>query len=462
MQDLSEYHSEIVSKLKGLEKFLDSASMPRTPFEIRYFVAGQHQHPMKQFRQLLIELQVADYAVRGCIIGQKKRLARKQILEGEIKKLEAQRTYHNDTIELTILNGKINEKKAEAEELDLAKEQEDRAFMGKIKEIEVMYHMLKNEFGDWLDKNEEEQLLSDGEYWTLRMARQASNDIASHGRLSVGMVSAIKQLPTEQVRKVLELAYTEDLNLNKEISNAKNEALKHLSSSSEFNHEIGKLPEPNFYPVKYRKDASVGYPDDRIIDCDQIDIVIGMVQKDTSVKAITEELEYPVGKNCIWIKEECPDESLVGDYKYRLALHAESLNASHLLILDDDIEADKNILRILISHNKDIVGAWYPRRLSPPDSSSILIENGRKTGVKIGNGLIEIDWALASGCTLYNMECLKKLERPWFRTTDKCTDDTYLTLLARSYGIKSYLDRDTRVIHVDRATGKKYKVEDIK
>ena len=219
---------------------------------------------------------------------------------------------------------------------------------------------------------------------------------------------------------------------------------------------------PAFTPLKLRKDAPPGYPPERIVESDRIDIVIGTLHRSIeNDRCISGPFEVPVGKNFMNVAEECPSADLIGDYKFKLALHAESVGASHLFLLDDDMKCPPNTIRRLWSHGLPIVGAWYARKLDPPDSSSIVCDGATKTGAPDGPGLLEVDGSLAAGCTLYEMAALKRLPRPWFKTTHKGTEDTYLTQLARDHGVTSWLDRDLKVGHVDKKTGREYRVEDI-
>lgn len=426
---------------------LATASMARTPFELRHFVAGRHVHPMQQYRQLVVELQIADAAIKRCEIGRRKRALQVAKLRAEAEALRA-----TDDLAAGI-------KDCEAEESILSGDEEARALAGKKKEVEVICRLLETEYAEWLGQSEEKQLEHERSYWCHRLARQAAIDVASTGFVGAGNMEAIRQLPEQERIEVMKLSLLDDLEWNRWLGRRKHEALVEASREDQFT-PIPYTPVPaEFVAMKLRKDAPPGYPEDRIADTGRIDIVIGTLHRniatDTSASG---GFEIPAGKNFLTLREECPAPELIGEYKYRLALHAESLGATHLFVLDDDIVAPANTIRRLYAHRLPIVGGWYPFKRDPPDSTSMLLVDGKPEPAPDGDGPLEVDWSLAAGCTLYEIASLKKLPRPWFKTTAKCTEDTFLTTLAAKHGVGSFLDRSLKVGHVDKATGKVFRL----
>jgi hypothetical protein len=315
------------------------------------------------------------------------------------------------------------------------------------------------EYKEWLGKSEMEQLKSERDYWVQRLARQTANEVAA-GMISTGMIEVIRQLPEADQREIMQTALIEDIQWHKWMGMQKHNAQV----------ECAKLEGPllpykpiddNIMLMKLRKDAPIGYPNDLVADTERIDIVIGVLHRSIKNDNIASgSFEMPTGKNWTMIKLECPAPELIGDYKNRLAMHAESLGATHLFMLDDDIQAPSNIIRLLYNHNLDIVGGWYPKKIDPPESASMTLnKNGVAEPVQTGEGLVQATWSLTAGCTLYKLEALKRMPKPWFRTTDKGTEDTWLTRLALRHGIKSYLDKNLKVKHIDKATGKVYTLE---
>lgn len=457
--ETAELLKDVLNKFDELSSAVDTATMARTPFELRYFVAGRHVHPMQQFRQLLTEMQVAEGAIKSCIIGKKKRRAEYEMLNLEIEEIEKKIT----AIDVTESEKKkamieVQLKKYKQEELELGNDQENRAMAGKLKEVGIMYNLITTEYKEWLGVPEMKQLENERNYWIQRLARQAANEVASCGAISTGMIEVIRQLPDEEKHEIMQLTLIEDTQWHKWMGKQKHNALV----------ECARLEGPvlPYKPVndgalymKLRKNAPPGYPENLIANTERIDIVIGVLHRNLEKDMpISEHFEVPTGKNWTMIRLECPAGELIGDYKNRLALHAESLGATHLFVLDDDVEAPQNIIRLLYNHNLDIVGAWYPKKIDPPESASMILKNGVSEPAPDGEGLIECNWSLTAGCTLYKLEALQRMPKPWFKTTEKGTEDTWLTRLAMRYGIKSYLDRNIKVKHIDKKTGKVFEM----
>lgn len=433
--------------IDDIDRIIDSATMARTPYEMRYFVAGRHAHPMQQYRQLVTELGIARDAIAGADVARRKRIAKRERLLREIDKDVA---------------GFAGELRCEIEELDLADAQEARALRGKRQEVQVILRLLDEEYSEWLPLDERQQLdRGERDYFVRRLGEQAANELISVGTVSAGMIEAIRQMPSEDQKRALEIATLARGAFLPVLEAARQRAEVRLATS--YDLRIEHSPLPPFTPLRLRKDAPTDYPRERIVDSDRIDIVIGTLHRCVATdSAISGPFEVPVGKNFLVLRDECPAPDLIGDYKHKLALNAEALGATHLFLLDDDVRCPPNTIRRLWNHDKDVVGAWYARKLDPPDSSTIVRDaSGATTGAPDGPGLLEVDGSLAAGCTLYRIAALQKLPRPWFRTTHKGTEDTWFTQLAREHGVVSWLDRDLKVDHVDKATGRAYRVQDI-
>lgn len=451
--ETAELLKDTLKKFDEISSVVDTATMARTPFEIRYFVAGRHVHEMQQFRQLLMELQIAEGAVKSCIIGKKKRKSEYEILELEIEELQKDPSNKKSLLEAQI-------KRCKQEELELANDQENRALAGKLKEVGIIHNLLTTEYKEWLGQSEMEQLKNERDYWVQRLARQAANEVAT-GMISVGMIEVIRQLPEAEKREIMQTALIEDTQWHKWMGGQKHNA----------QIECAKLEGPilpykhvddGMMLMKLRKDAPQGYPSNLVADTERLDIVIGVLHRSLEKDTIASgNFEMPTGKNWVMVKLECPSPELVGDYKNKLALHAESLGATHLFILDDDIIAPQNVIRLLYNHNLDIVGGWYPKKIDPPESASMILDKNGVAGPvqATAEGLVQMSWSLTAGCTLYKLEALKRIPKPWFHTSEKGTEDTWLTRLALRYGIKSYLDTSIKVGHIDKVNSKVYSLE---
>jgi len=120
-----------------LKKLLEANTMARTPFELKYFVAGRHAHPMQRFRQIVCELGIADGAIRAADIARRKRGAKRVGLRIEMADLHRESTPRSLAREVEL--------RCEVEELDLADEQEERALKGKRQEVATMLALLESE-----------------------------------------------------------------------------------------------------------------------------------------------------------------------------------------------------------------------------------------------------------------------------------------------------------------------------
>ena len=65
-------------------------------------------------------------------------------------------------------------------------------------------------------------------YWTVRLARQASMDIVSYGRISAGNMEAINQMPADQRNETLALSHEVSLRLDGLNENIRQQVHNHL------------------------------------------------------------------------------------------------------------------------------------------------------------------------------------------------------------------------------------------
>lgn len=91
---------------------------------------------------------------------------------------------------------------------------------------------------------------------------------------------------------------------------------------------------------------------------------------------------------------------------------AQSVNATHLLFLDSDNTFPPDVIDRLLSHNKDIVGATYLKRVPPYD---LLGEPLDKPSDK---PLIQMK-KMPTGCLMIKMHVFDKLQKPYFRLAYK-------------------------------------------
>ncbi len=103
--------------------------------------------------------------------------------------------------------------------------------------------------------------------------------------------------------------------------------------------------------------------------------------------------------------------SIVADARNRCVALAREHNADVMIFFDSDMVFPRDTLHRLLAHNKDIVGATYPRRVAP---YGVL-------GANLPDGQCEQDGALMemrhmpTGCLMIRMSVFDALTAPHFR-----------------------------------------------
>jgi len=126
-------------------------------------------------------------------------------------------------------------------------------------------------------------------------------------------------------------------------------------------------------------------------------------------------------------------------------------DAEWLFFLDSDIIPPRDAIIKLMSHNLDIVGGLYYKRMPPvhpamwrlapkprPEGKYIPIMHFQK------GQLIECD-VIGMGCTLIHRRVLERLEQPYFKWTqwwkrDGVSEDFYFCEKAKEAGFRIYCD----------------------
>lgn len=134
-------------------------------------------------------------------------------------------------------------------------------------------------------------------------------------------------------------------------------------------------------------------------------------------------------------------------------------NCSHILFIDDDVIIRPDLLRRLLSHNKDIVSGLYLMRSYP--HYPIVFDNAHEDGsvdsmiMTNQQGLIPIK-AAGLGCCLIKTEIFREMERPWVRlgelTKDGWCDDIGFFYRVRQMGYEIYCDLNAQCGHMATVT----------
>lgn len=172
--NLTVRESKVVDAIEQLRSDILAIQQPRSNYQLEKFVVGAHDMPGRQRMQALLELQVKLFTIRRDQLSLKK-------LEIEIaqldEKMKSEEGAAADLIQIEI------------EQLKLNRAEKELHRMGSVREAETLLeilHLLPSYTREQLQAEEEE-------YWRRRLQRQASEDLAATGRISVGNLDALVQ-----------------------------------------------------------------------------------------------------------------------------------------------------------------------------------------------------------------------------------------------------------------------------
>lgn len=153
---------------KDLADAIRAIQQPRTNFQLRHFVVGQHDTEPRRWWQCVLELQIKIQNLKRAQIH------RRQI-ERKIKALR---------------NGG-DEAKDEGALLMLDLEDQELAILGAIRETETLYAIFQS-FPRGYTREELDQ--AEADYWQKRLTRQARHEINATGAIGVGNQEALEQI----------------------------------------------------------------------------------------------------------------------------------------------------------------------------------------------------------------------------------------------------------------------------
>lgn len=131
-------------------------------------------------------------------------------------------------------------------------------------------------------------------------------------------------------------------------------------------------------------------------------------------------------------------------------------NCTHILFIDDDMAPKPDVLKRLISHDKDVVTALYLMRGYPhlPLVFDEVFSDGKNKHMFLVeglNGLVEVT-NCGFGCVLIKTEVFKSMEQPWVTLgeleKDGWCDDISFFNRVREAEFKIYCDLDAHVGHM--------------
>lgn len=141
--------------------------------------------------------------------------------------------------------------------------------------------------------------------------------------------------------------------------------------------------------------------------------------------------------------------TLIAPQRIDLVDKAMEKGVTHILFIDSDMRFPKNALEHLVTCDKDIVGANYPRRAHPvtPTAYKRVTPNELLYTYEDSTGLEEAD-ALGFGLVLVRADVFRKMPRPWFEIPYVPEEDGFqgedvtFCQRARLSGYQIFVDHD--------------------
>jgi len=145
--------------------------------------------------------------------------------------------------------------------------------------------------------------------------------------------------------------------------------------------------------------------------------------------------------------------TLIFDQRNKLVETALENKADYLLFVDADMRFPKDTLKILMAHDKDIIGVNATTRAEPvnPTARNIHInEDGSVDWVAVysnaKSGVEKVD-GIGCGIMLIKQSVIKKMEKPYFYFEQLLNnkilgEDIYFCIKAKDAGVDTWVDHD--------------------
>ena len=159
-------------------------------FQINKFVVNSQHSAYRQFKQVLMELEVRKTTEETIKIDQRKNLAEQKLYDEKI------------AVETSPAQKEIYQ--IEKEKLVIALENSNRALgrtQSEAESLEKIYHWFKDNYDIQYFLDNQETLEED--YWIKRMGSQAALEILTVGRIGAGNLEAMLQMGEDLFKKTL-------------------------------------------------------------------------------------------------------------------------------------------------------------------------------------------------------------------------------------------------------------------
>jgi hypothetical protein len=388
MNEIIKIDERIENVMKVIEEMEDAfleIQQPRTAYVIEKFVVGQHDTVETQYAQCVLEMQIKYDNLRRAKLNKRK-------VEIKIKDFEDKGT-ELDQIEADLMR------------IDL--EEQDRAVLGALREFEALYKIWQS-FPKKFNRAE----LDAGQenYWRLRLARQAQQDLQATGRIGVG----------------------------------NNEALR----------QIGLTGDPQLDHVREIEKKYLEIGDVKVLIC--------VPTREKAEKLpVLENLTIPSGVQVKFLNVYGRTTAEAYNEAIQTALDDK---ADFLLTVEDDTFPPNDGFQKLISKYREIndpkvvLGGYYVKKTPYTEGVHIRVSGGKRQALTLSStdtGLYEV-YTIAQGFTLFPMEAFLQAEYPWTVTTAHLTQDSFLSQKLRDKGFRLLVDASIRCKHLDVSTGKYY------
>ena len=161
-----------------------------TEFQIKHFVIGSQHNNFRQFKQILLEMEVRITNLEQISLDMEKNRLERALQEEKIlnETSEAQKNLHRHEIK----------------KLDIGYENGLRSMERTKGELSYLENIL-SEFRSKIDVKEliENQDVYENDYWIKRLANQAALELLTVGRIGVGNLEALMQMGESNFKKAL-------------------------------------------------------------------------------------------------------------------------------------------------------------------------------------------------------------------------------------------------------------------
>jgi hypothetical protein len=177
-------------KIENLPEEFSQLSFSMSEFQIKNFVVNSQHTGYRQFKQVLLELEVRKSLEETMLLDRRKNLAEQKL--------------YDEKIAAETSPAQIELYQIEKEKLQSSYENGLRAFERTHKEIEALekiYNWFKQNYD--IQQLLENQDKEEEDYWVRRLGTQAALEILTVGRIGVGNLEAMMQMGEDMLKRTL-------------------------------------------------------------------------------------------------------------------------------------------------------------------------------------------------------------------------------------------------------------------